>query len=65
MQTTLAKCRCGAVYERERKETNRDVGSFDCSVCGCELEAWEGSSPTLLFRLISRPRRRAEDRRLN
>jgi len=48
-------CECGAVYERtETKLTVRDNDSFDCRICGKELESWNGSRiPS--FRLIKQP----------
>jgi hypothetical protein len=55
MGTTIIKCQCGAVYEREEhKLTVRDRDSFNCNLCGHEIESWSSSRfPT--FRLIKRP----------
>lgn len=48
-------CECGAVYERGNlKLPLRDKDSYDCVVCGKELDRWNGSNiPT--FKLIKRP----------
>jgi hypothetical protein len=48
-------CVCGAKYERaEAHLPIKDIGIFECQVCGEVLERWHGRIvPT--FRLIQKP----------
>lgn len=48
-------CECGAVYEvGSMKLPVRDKDSYNCDVCGKELDRWNASNiPT--FTLIKRP----------
>jgi hypothetical protein len=48
-------CACGAKYERaEAQLPIKDIGIFDCQVCGEVLERWHGRAvPT--FRLVAKP----------
>lgn len=53
--TEVLTCKCGAVYQREiQKDTVRDIDSFNCVVCGCELKSWSTSRWPHYF-LISKP----------
>lgn len=55
MRKTTVTCQCGAIYERtEEKGIFRDKDSFDCRVCGKELESWSGSRIPV-FKLVKRP----------
>lgn len=48
-------CECGAVYEVDYdKVPFRDQDSYDCDVCGKELDRWS-SSRIPKFRLITKP----------
>ncbi len=54
--STCVACACGAKYERaEAHLPIKDVGAFECQVCGEVLERWQGRDvPT--FKLIAPPR---------
>lgn len=48
-------CNCGAVYDRsETMASSRQIGSFECAVCGATLESWNTSQVTT-YRLVSGP----------
>jgi hypothetical protein len=50
-------CKCGAVYERTtEKVIFRDQDSFNCYVCGEELDSWS-SSRIPRYRLVHDPRK--------
>lgn len=53
--TDTKTCECGAVYEvGSVKFPVRDQDSYDCDVCGKQLDKWSSSRiPT--FKLIKRP----------
>ena len=48
-------CACGAKYERaEANLPIKDIGIFECEVCGDVVERWHGRIvPT--FKLVQRP----------
>jgi hypothetical protein len=48
-------CACGAKYERaEAQLPIKDIGIFECQVCGEVVERWHGRVvPT--FRLVAKP----------
>ena len=48
-------CQCGAIYQRlEEKAVFRNNGSFNCYVCGQELEFWSDAR-NIIFKLLKRP----------
>jgi hypothetical protein len=48
-------CRCGAIYHRsEAMAPSREIDSFECTVCGVTLEAWD-TAWVPSYRLISAP----------
>ena len=53
---TTVTCQCGAIYQRlEEKGVFRvDKSSFNCYVCGKELESWSGAR-VIIFKLLKRP----------
>lgn len=52
---TSLSCDCGAKYERaEVKLPIKDIGMFECQVCGEVVERWHGRKVPL-FRLVERP----------
>ncbi|QGZ96082.1 hypothetical protein [Terricaulis silvestris] len=54
-------CACGAKYERaEAQLPIKDIGIFECQVCGEVVERWHGRSvPT--FRLVQNPTTKASN----
>jgi transcription initiation factor IIE alpha subunit len=56
MQTrsTIIQCNCGVSYERaEQLLPVKDIGVFDCEMCGERLEMWSGRSVPLFKRVES------------
>ena len=48
-------CKCGAVYlEKGTKLPVRDKDSFDCNLCGEELNRWNGGV-TYSYKLLRQP----------
>ncbi len=44
MTVTNVTCECGAVYRREvQRDIVRDTDSFNCIVCGRQMESWSTS----------------------
>lgn len=49
------RCPCGAKYERaEAHLPIKDIGIFECEVCGEAMERWHGRVVPM-FKLIERP----------
>ncbi|GLS44456.1 hypothetical protein GGR33_001555 [Methylobacterium brachythecii] len=41
MSETQIRCECGAIYQRVEDEQALDEkGSFECGLCGKEIESW-------------------------
>ena len=57
LKTTLSCvwCVCGAKYERAEVQLPiKDIGIYDCCVCGSVIERWHGKAvPT--FKLLEAP----------
>ena len=54
-------CNCGAKYERrEVRLPIKDIGIFECHVCGEALERWSGRVVPA-FKLIGLPETKASD----
>jgi hypothetical protein len=47
-------CQCGAIYQRLEEKGRVDKRSFNCYVCGNELESWS-SARVIIFKLLKRP----------
>ena len=55
MTATNVTCECGAVYRREvQRDIVRDTDSFNCMVCGRQMELWS-TSRWPRYTLISKP----------
>ncbi|GAM97013.1 hypothetical protein U91I_00634 [alpha proteobacterium U9-1i] len=55
----LVSCLCGALYERVWVSLPiKDIGVFDCGVCGHRLEVWHGRTVPIFRAIdhIKRPR---------
>lgn len=49
------QCRCGAIYHRsEAMAPSRQIDSFECTICGVTLEAWD-TAWVPNYRLVSAP----------
>jgi transposase-like protein len=54
MAKSIVTCNCGTSYERtEKKGLRRSKGSFNCRVCGKELDSWSGFRKRS-FRILKR-----------
>jgi hypothetical protein len=41
VETGNWSCACGAIYRRtEALAPGREIGSFECAVCGVTMESW-------------------------
>jgi predicted SprT family Zn-dependent metalloprotease len=59
-ETHHRTCKCGAVYNRsESMAPNREISSFDCTVCGTTMETWN-TAWVPSYRLIVGPIRLPE-----
>lgn len=60
---SIIQCSCGESYERcERRLPIKDIGLFECEMCGARLEIWSGRTvPT--FKRIARAAIATERRR--
>jgi hypothetical protein len=57
--SSCVSCQCGAKYERaEAHLPIKDVGIYECCVCGEVLERWHGRDVPM-FKLIARPESKA------
>ena len=53
-------CKCGLVYSRsEAMAASREIGSFECAVCGATMETWK-TAWVPKYRLIAGPVRPPE-----
>ncbi|MEZ6023149.1 MAG: hypothetical protein R3C16_07015 [Hyphomonadaceae bacterium] len=50
--STIVACTCGVRYERsERRLPIKDIGAFECDICGQRMEIWSGRVVPLFKRI--------------
>ncbi len=55
-KSQTVECGCGAFYVRRIVSiAMKDIGSFECSVCGHRMETWCGNDVPV-YKLIAEPR---------
>lgn len=49
---SIIQCNCGVSYERSEQQLPiKDIGVFDCEMCGERLEMWSGRNVPLFKRI--------------